>query len=94
MFTTRPLIPSSFKVVSVTPAQYFSKKRGLANGIFYAGGGLGGTVISFAMDGLIQNLGPDWTFRIIGLMTLVTGLPAAWLIKERAPITRDTFIEW
>ncbi|MCJ1225546.1 hypothetical protein MMC12_002195 [Toensbergia leucococca] len=81
-------------VVSVTPAQYFSKKRGLANGIVYAGGGLGGTVISFAMDGLIQNLGPAWTFRIIGLMTLGTGLPAAWLIKERAPIRSTTFIEW
>lgn len=82
------------KVVSVTPAQYFSKKRGLANGIVYAGGGLGGTAISFAMDSLIQKLGPGWTFRIIGLMTLITGLPAAWLIKERAPIIRPTFIEW
>jgi nitrate/nitrite transporter NarK len=90
-----PLIFSSLvKVVSTTPAQYFHKKRGLANGIVYAGGGLGGTVISFAMDGLIKRLGPDWAFRIIGLMTLVTGLPAAWLIKERAPITRLGFIEW
>jgi hypothetical protein len=60
----------------------------------YAGGGLGGTIISFAMDGLIQKLGPAWTFRIIGLVMLVTGLPAAWLIKERAPITMAAFIEW
>jgi hypothetical protein len=60
----------------------------------YAGGGLGGTIISFAMDGLIQKLGPAWTFRIIGLVMLVTGLPAAWLIKERAPITTAAFIEW
>jgi nitrate/nitrite transporter NarK len=88
------LILASRQVVSVTPAQYFSKKRGLANGIVFAGGGLGGTVISFAMDGLIRNLGPEWTFQIIGLMTLATGLPAAWLIKERAPITTATFIEW
>jgi hypothetical protein len=46
------------------------------------------------MDGLIQKLGPEWTFRIIGIITLVTGLPAAWLIKERIPITTATFIEW
>jgi hypothetical protein len=46
------------------------------------------------MDGLIQKLGPAWTFRIIGLVMLVTGLPAAWLIKERAPITTAAFIEW
>jgi len=83
-----------FMVVSVTPAQYFSKRRGLANGIVYAGGGLGGTIISFAMNGLNNRLGPAWTFRIIGLMTFATGFPAAWLIKERAPITTSTFIEW
>ncbi|KAJ7659855.1 major facilitator superfamily domain-containing protein [Mycena rosella] len=81
-------------VVSVTPAQYFSKRRGLANGIVYAGGGLGGAVTSFAIDGLIQALGPPWTFRIVGLMTLATGLPAAWLIKERTPIRTTGFIEW
>ena len=81
------------QVVSVTPAQYFSRKRGLANGIVYASGGLGGTVISFAMDGLISRLGPAWTFRIVGFMTLATGLPAAWLIKERAPIKSTAFID-
>jgi nitrate/nitrite transporter NarK len=81
------------QVVSVTPAQYFSRKRGLANGIVYASGGLGGTAISFAMDGLISHLGPAWTFRIIGFMTLATGLPAAWLIKERAPIKSTAFID-
>ncbi|CZR62591.1 related to protein MCH2 (monocarboxylate permease homolog) [Phialocephala subalpina] len=83
-----------FMVVSTIPAQYFNKKRGLANGIVYAGGGLGGTIISFAMNGVIEKLGPAWTFRILGLTTLATGLPAAWLIKERTPITTATFIEW
>ncbi|TVY54718.1 Aspyridones efflux protein apdF [Lachnellula cervina] len=73
---------------------YFNKKRGIANGIVYAGGGLGGTVITFAVNGLIIKLGPEWTFRILGLVTLATGFPAAWLIKERLPITTATFIEW
>jgi len=82
------------QVISTIAAQYFNKKRGIANGIVYAGGGFGGTVTSFAMDGLIQKLGPAWTFRVIGVVTLATGLPAAWLIKERAPITTTTFIEW
>jgi len=83
-----------FMVMSVTPAQYFNKKRGLANGIVYAGGGLGGTIISLALNSVIQKVGPAWTFRILGLVTLATGLPAAWLIKERAPIRTPTFIEW
>lgn len=83
-----------FMVVSTVSAQYFNKKRGVANGIVYAGGGIGGTVTSFAMNSLIEKLGPAWTFRILGLVTLATGLPAAWLIKERAPIKTTIFIEW
>lgn len=59
-------------IVSVTPAQYFSKKRGLAIGIIYAAGGLGGTVISVAMNSLIEKVGISWTFRIIGLMIFAT----------------------
>ena len=66
----------------------------MANGIVYAGGGFGGAIITFAMNALIQNLGPEWTFRILGLVTLTTGLPAAWMIKERTPLTSTTFIEW
>ncbi|OCK75945.1 MFS general substrate transporter [Lepidopterella palustris CBS 459.81] len=83
-----------FITISVTPAQYFSKKRGLANGIVFAGGGLGGAITSFAIDGLIHRVGPAWTYRVIGLVTLATGLPAAYLIKERSPIRSATFIEW
>jgi MFS family permease len=82
------------QVVSTLPAQYFSRKRGIANGIVFASGGLGGSVISFLMDGLLQRLGPAWTFRVIGVITLVTGLPAAWLIKERSPIRNPAFIDW
>ena len=80
-------------VVSVTPAQYFSRKRGFANGVVYAAGGLGGTIISFALNGLISSLGTPWTYRVIGFITLATGLPSAYLIKERAPITATPLID-
>ncbi|BCS19547.1 uncharacterized protein APUU_12375A [Aspergillus puulaauensis] len=83
-----------FMVVSVLPAQYFKAKRGIANGIVYAGGGLGGTVISFILDALLQSVGIAWTFRILGFMIMGTGLPAAWLIKERAPINPTKMVEW
>ncbi|KAJ9157535.1 Monocarboxylate permease [Pleurostoma richardsiae] len=83
-----------FMTVSVTPAQYFSRKRGLANGIVFAGGGLGGAVTSFALDALIQRFGPAWAYRILGFATLATGLPAAWAVKERTPIRTAGFIEW
>ncbi|KAL4734775.1 major facilitator superfamily domain-containing protein [Aspergillus similis] len=81
-------------VVSVTPAQYFRAKRGIANGIVYAAGGLGGAVISFIVDALIQSTGLAWTFRTLGLITLATGIPAALFIKERTPIPKSAFVEW
>ncbi|CAF9911643.1 MAG: hypothetical protein ALECFALPRED_007419 [Alectoria fallacina] len=83
-----------FLVINVTPAQYFHKKRGMANGIVCAGGGLGGTAISLSMNAIIQSVGPAWTFRILGIVTFATGLPAAYLIKERCPIRSLAFIEW
>ncbi|KAJ5126708.1 hypothetical protein N7448_007487 [Penicillium atrosanguineum] len=81
-------------VVSVTPAQYFKAKRGIANGIVYAGGGLGGTVISFILNALLESVGIAWTFRILGFLIIGTGLPAAYLIKERAPIKQTKMVEW
>jgi MFS family permease len=80
--------------LSVTPAQYFLRKRGLANGIVYAGGGLGGTVISLAYERLIEATNIAWTFRIVGLMAYATGLPAAWFIINRLPANRRVFVEW
>lgn len=82
------------QVVSTVPAQYFSAKRGLANGFMYAGSGFGGAAVSVILDALIQRLNLAWAYRILGLMTLATGIPAAWLIKERAPTRRPVSIEW
>lgn len=82
-----------FMLVSVTPAQYFNKKRGLAIGIIYAVGGLGGTVLTLVMNGLIEKVGPAWTFRTMGFLILATGVPAALVIKERVPIKKNAFID-
>jgi MFS family permease len=39
---------ASVMVYSVIPAHYFKRKRGWANSMVYAGGGLGGAVMSIA----------------------------------------------
>ncbi|KAH7327933.1 major facilitator superfamily transporter [Stachybotrys elegans] len=83
-----------FSVVSVASSQYFNRRRGLANGIIFAGGGLGGAVNSFALDALLRRLGPAWTFRCLALVTLATGLPAAYVIKERVPYQQSKVVEW
>lgn len=82
------------QVATVIPAQYFSKRRGLATGLMFAGSGFGGAANSFMLDALIQKLGTAWTYRIVSIATLATGLPAAWLLKERATVARRGFVEW
>ncbi|KAJ5105924.1 MFS general substrate transporter [Penicillium alfredii] len=83
-----------FMVVSITPSQYFKAKRGIANGIVYAAGGLGGAVISFILNALLGSVGTAWTFRILGFITWATGLPAAYLIKQRVAIPPSALVEW
>ncbi|TLS21240.1 uncharacterized protein PpBr36_10569, partial [Pyricularia pennisetigena] len=75
-----------FSTLSIMPPQYFSRRRGLANGIVFSGGGFGGAALSIVSDKLIRRLGPAWTYRAIGLGILATGLPAAVLIRERVEV--------
>jgi hypothetical protein len=61
----------------------------------FAGSGFGGAANSFMLDALITALGTAWAYRILGIATLATGLPAAWLLKERTnTVARRGFVEW
>ena len=84
----------SYTISNNMPTQYFSGKLGLANGLVKLGGGLGSTVLSIALEALIRRLGIPWMFRVLGLVTLATGLPAAWLIKERSPPRNAPFVDF
>lgn len=46
------------------------------------------------MDQLIRHVGLPMALRVLGLLMLVTGLPAAWVFKERLPIAQRSFVEW
>ncbi|KAF9232145.1 major facilitator superfamily domain-containing protein [Melanogaster broomeanus] len=74
-------------------SQWFKRRRGLANGLVFAGGGVGGCVQSIAMQALINRVGISWTFRIMGFVTLLVTVPAAMLLKERHPRATAT-IDW
>lgn len=74
-----------FMVASVLPSQYFSSKLGLANGLVKFAGGIGGAVLSIAINELILRFGTAWAFRIVGLICLATGIPVAFLVKEHNP---------
>ncbi|TQW02920.1 major facilitator superfamily domain-containing protein [Cordyceps javanica] len=82
-----------FAVVAAVPSQYFNTRRGLANGLIFAGSGFGGATNSFFMDALIRNLGIAWAFRVLGLVTIATGLFAGWFMTERTKIPDKRFVD-
>jgi len=84
----------NYMVVSSVPSQYFSRKKGLATGIVMAGGGLGGAVLGPGIEALQERVGVAGTFRIMGGIVLVTGLPTALLIKEVRPRTTGGMINF
>ncbi|KAF8270315.1 major facilitator superfamily domain-containing protein [Lactarius quietus] len=98
LFVTNGLIMGfgtslTFMACSSLPSQYFKRRRGLANGLVFAGNGLGGGVISITLNSLIDRVGISWAFRILGLSTWVVAIPAALLLKERMRRSAVT-VEW
>ncbi|KAL6251057.1 hypothetical protein RBB50_001265 [Rhinocladiella similis] len=64
-------------------AQWFNKKRSLANSIAAAGSGAGGLIYSLVTQALINDLGLAWTFRILGFITFAVNLTAINLLRDR-----------
>ncbi|KAI0067283.1 MFS general substrate transporter [Artomyces pyxidatus] len=82
-----------FMACGSLPSQYFKRRRGLANGVVFAGGGLGGSVWALSINALIDRVGIPWTFRILGFITLAVTMPTAMLLKERTR-RASASLEW
>ncbi|KAL7322518.1 hypothetical protein PS15p_211509 [Mucor circinelloides] len=74
--------------LSMAP-QWFTKRRGLALGIIASGSGMGGLVFPFIVTPLNRNMGPTWTYRILGCISLFTNIIACIFIKERVRYPTD-----
>lgn len=83
-----------FAVTSTIPLQWFSTKLGLANGIVKAGGGVGATVVPLLSQALIDRVGLEWTFRILGFLILGTGFPLTMMLKDRFQSNRASRLDW
>ncbi|KAM0558065.1 hypothetical protein ACHAPJ_005232 [Fusarium lateritium] len=64
-------------------SQWFNTKRALANGIAIAGAGLGGLTYSLATGAIIRNMGLNWAYRILAIVSAVANITCTLLIKTR-----------
>ena len=66
------------------PAQWFLRRRSLANGLATAGAGMGGLMWSLANQAMIDSVGLGWNLRILGIMAFAVNGTATFLIRDRS----------
>jgi len=71
--------------VGVVP-QWFTTRRSLANGIATCGSGVGGLIYSFATGAMIQSIGLNWAFRVLGVLAFVVNGICSLLMRDRNKI--------
>jgi MFS family permease len=64
-------------------AQWFNRRRSLANATAAAGSGFGGLTYSLATNRMIETIGLPWTFRTLGIICLVVNGVCAFLVRDR-----------
>ncbi|KAI0399678.1 major facilitator superfamily domain-containing protein [Xylaria palmicola] len=74
------------------PAQWFHKKRSLANGIVASGSGFGGLIYSLATNAMIENIGLPWTFRALAVICFVVNGVASFFIRDRNQAVRSVHV--
>ncbi|GAA6040702.1 hypothetical protein JCM8097_000882 [Rhodosporidiobolus ruineniae] len=70
---------------AMLPSSYFLRRRNIATGLVFAGGGIGGAVFSIIAAQLLERMSLQWTFRTLALIYLLLNLPAALVLKSRLP---------
>ena len=83
----------TYTMSNTLPAQWFNSRLGTAHGLVKLGGGLGSTTLAVVVQVLIDRVGIPWTFRILGLFSLASGIPAALLIRERVSSNHAPFVD-
>ncbi|KAF2622438.1 MFS general substrate transporter [Macroventuria anomochaeta] len=83
-----------YTMTNSLPLQWFSSKLGIANGLVKGGGGVGATVLPLAAQVLIDRFGLQWTFRIFGILIIITGIPCALALKERSTTGTLSRFDW
>jgi len=66
-------------------AHWFNARRGLASGIAWTGGGVGGVLFPLLIQGLLPHLGWAWCVRITGFILFFLCIISICLCRSRIP---------
>ncbi|KAJ7367326.1 major facilitator superfamily domain-containing protein [Mycena albidolilacea] len=69
-------------------SEWFVARRGMANGILFAGTAAGGLLLPLALPRLMSKYGPSKTLRILAIGTTILLFPLLPFLKGRLPQTR------
>ncbi|KII90805.1 hypothetical protein PLICRDRAFT_39395 [Plicaturopsis crispa FD-325 SS-3] len=69
-------------------SEWFVERRGLANGVLFAGSGFGGFALPLFLPQLITKYGMPTTLRIISAVVLGLMVPLLPFVKGRLPVSR------
>lgn len=70
-------------------SEWFVARRGLANGIIFAGTATGGLILPLILPELISRYGTAKTSRILSVALAALLLPVLPFVKPRIPISRN-----
>lgn len=68
--------------------QWFTRRRGVANGIAAAGSGIGGLIYCLATEAIIQHISLAWAFRITAICVFAVTSVCAVLMQDRNKIIK------
>ncbi|KAH7907855.1 MFS general substrate transporter [Hygrophoropsis aurantiaca] len=69
--------------------EWFVERRGMANGVMFAGTGIGGFLFPLFLPSLLDKFGPEKSLRMLAIGLAVVLLPFLPFVKERLPMSRD-----
>ncbi|TGJ87378.1 hypothetical protein E0Z10_g1410 [Xylaria hypoxylon] len=75
-------------------AHWFSERRGLASGIAFTGGGVGGVLFPLMMQSLLPQLGWAWSIRILGFILLILCSISVAFCQSRVPPRNGPHTTW
>ncbi|KAI1121798.1 major facilitator superfamily domain-containing protein [Nemania abortiva] len=75
-------------------AHWFSERRGLASGIAFTGGGVGGVLFPLMMQSLLPQVGWAWSIRILGFILLILCAISVAFCQSRVPPRNGPHTTW